>query len=217
MSSESQSDQSHQTPPLRRSFLTLRQLIMLAIAAIPATTGSLTTNDIAFVIFSFLYIHFLTKFSFPPLSPTLEPPVFRGNKILKYYVSIAGVIGLLLPTLYIFICMYRGEKEGAKAASPHLFLLACQVFMEGVTFSSKFSIPIRVFVPVFYNSKRIFSLVDWLRAEFSEIGDNKMRLYVGRGLAIVNMGLWCYNLFGFLLPVYLPKAFKKYYGNKAKD
>ncbi|MFQ6620324.1 hypothetical protein Gotur_001207 [Gossypium turneri] len=25
------------------------------------------------------------------------------------------------------------------------------------------------------------------------------------------MGFWCFNLFGFLLPVYLPKAFKMYY------
>ncbi|KAB1998409.1 hypothetical protein ES319_D12G087000v1 [Gossypium barbadense] len=65
-----------------------------------------------------------------------------------------------------------------------------------------------------YNT-RIFSLVDWLRCEFTKV-DNEYagsgkRVYVGRVLALANMGFWCFNLFGFLLPVYLPKAFKMYY------
>lgn len=221
MSSGVQHEEQLQNPNPRRSFLTVRQLIMLAIAAIPAATGTLTINDIAFVVFSFLYIHFLSKFSFPSLSPTFEPPVFRGNKILRYYVSAAAVIGLALPMLYIVVCIFQGQKVDANAASPHLFLLASQVFMEVVTYSGKFSLPVRVFIPVFYNSRRIFSLVDWLRAEFSKGGElgsgDRMRLYAGRGLAIANMGLWCYNLFGFLLPVYLPKAFRRYYGYKVKD
>lgn len=97
-----------------------------------------------------------------------------------------------------------------------------QVFMEGVAANDRFSTPIRVFVPVFFNSRRIFTLAEWLRDEFAkedkEYGGSVRRLLVGRGLAVANMALWSFNLFGFLLPVYLPRAFKRYYSlYKSKD
>lgn len=143
-------------------------------------------------------------------------------KILRLYVLVGAIVGLFLPIAYIFHCIFEGDKEGIKAATPHVFLLSSQVFMEGVAFSSGFSLPVRVFVPVCYNARRIFTIVDWLRSEFSQVGEeyagSNIRLYVGRGLAIGNMAFWCFNLFGFLLPVYLPKAFRKYYsGYKAED
>ncbi|TYG37290.1 hypothetical protein ES288_D13G129900v1 [Gossypium darwinii] len=67
---------------------------------------------------------------------------------------------------------------------------------------------------LFRSSTKIFSLVNWLRCGFTKV-DNEYagsgkRVYVGRVLALANMGFWCFNLFG-LLPVYLPKAFKMYY------
>lgn len=94
--------------------------------------------------------------------------------------------------------------------------------MEGVAANDSFSTPIRVFVPVFYNSRRIFTLTEWLRNEFAkedkEYSGSVRRLMVGRALAVANMALWSFNLFGFLLPVYLPRAFKRYYSlYKSKD
>lgn len=87
--------------------------------------------------------------------------------------------------------------------------------MEGVSVSGRFSLPIRVFVPVFYNSTRMFTLVEWFKYEMLNKvvgeGESLRRLYVGRALAVANLGLWGFNLFGFLLPVYLPRAFKRYY------
>lgn len=204
-----------------RRFFSFRQLNMLTIAVFLSATGMVSLEDFGFVVFSFIYMYFLSKFSFPILSSSLEePPVFgQNNKVLGLYVSMAAIIGLFIPIAYIFQGIFEGDKEGIKAAAPHVFLLASQVFMEGVVFSGRFSLPVRVFVPVFYNSRRIFSIVEWLRAEISKVDDDEQgysgsrrwRLYIGRGLAIVNMGLWSFNLFGFLLPVYLPKAFKKYY------
>ena len=137
-------------------------------------------------------------------------------------MTIGAIIGLFLPVAYIFEGILEGDKEGIKAAAPHVFLLSSQVFMEGVAFSDRFSIPVRVYVPVFYNTRRILTLVDWLRSEFSKVdhgyAGSARRLYVGRVLAVANMAFWCFNLFGFLLPVYLPKAFKMYYSeSKVKD
>ncbi|KAF5176567.1 transmembrane protein [Thalictrum thalictroides] len=180
-------------------------------------------EDMGFVLFSLAYVFFLSKIAFPSSSTSIESPIFgEKNRILGIYVSVAALIGLFLPIIYIFHGIIKGDKQGIKAAAPHVFLLASQVFMEGLTFSGRFSIPIRVFVPVFYNTKRIFTIVDWMRAEIGKVdvedSGSDMRLHVGRALAVANMAFWCFNLFGFLLPVYLPKAFKRYYGGfKVKE
>lgn len=67
--------------------------------------------------------------------------------------------------------------------------------------------------------------MDWLGDEFGKTGVelsgvSRRRLYAGRGLAVANMAFWSFNLFGFLLPVYLPRVFRGYYSapsSKAKD
>lgn len=205
-------------------FFSLRQLNALATAVVLAASGMVAVEDFAFVLFSLVYIYLISRIAFPILSPNAVAPVFgMNNKILGIYVSIGALVGLFLPILYIFEGIFEGDKEGIKAAAPHVFLLASQVFMEGLTFSAGFSIPVRAFVPVFYNSRRIFAIAEWLRAEISKVDEQhsggEWRLYVGRGLAIANLAFWSFNLFGFLLPVYLPRAFKKYYseGYKGKE
>ncbi|KAL6971960.1 hypothetical protein U1Q18_031643 [Sarracenia purpurea var. burkii] len=194
-------------------FFPLYQLKALVVIVVLSASGLVSAEDFAFVVFSLIYIYFLSKVAFPTLSPSTEPPVFgRKNKALGLYVLAGSVVGLFLPIAYILAGVFEGDKEGIKAAAPHLFLLASQVFMEGLTFSGGFSLPIRVFVPVFYNSRRIFTILEWVRAEiWKDGGGSRRRLYVGRGIAIANLAFWCFNLFGFLLPVYLPRAFKRYY------
>jgi hypothetical protein len=226
---EYEQKQSYDATPRKAGFLSFRQLNAVAVILIFSGSGMVSPEDFAFVFFSLFYMYFISKVAFP--IPTLqhsskEPPgpVFstRENKLLRLYVFVAAIIGLFLPIAYIFHGIFEGDKEGIKAATPHVFLLSSQVFMEGVAFSDSFSLPIRVFVPVCYNARRIFTIVDWLRSEVSKVdeeyGGSKTRLYVGRGLAIANFAFWCFNLFGFLLPVYLPRAFKRYYsGHKVKD
>ncbi|KAE8077731.1 hypothetical protein FH972_016263 [Carpinus fangiana] len=211
------------TTPRKAGFLSFRQLNALAVIIIFSASGMVSPEDFAFVFFSLSYIYFMSKVAFPTLRPSKEPPaaVFTTPeyKLLRLYVFVGAVIGLFLPIAYIFHGIFEGDKEGIKAATPHVFLLTSQVFMEGVAFSDRFSLPIRAFVPVCYNARRIFTIVDWLRSELvskvdEEYGGSKTRLYVGTGLAIANLAFWCFNLFGFLLPVYLPRAFKGYYLNK---
>ncbi|GFY84181.1 hypothetical protein Acr_03g0009550 [Actinidia rufa] len=194
-----------------------RHYISLVTAILLAASGMVSLEDLAFAAFTLIYMYFISKFAFPTLIPSGEPPILdQNNKLLGLYFLLAMVIGLLLPIAYILEGIFDGDKDGIKGAVQHVFLLSCQSVMEGLAFSHLFSTPIRVFVPVSYNSKRIFTVVEWLRAEFSKVGGG--RLCIGRGLAMANLALWCYNLFGFLLPVYLPRAFKYYYsGYKAKD
>ncbi|KAK2983532.1 hypothetical protein RJ640_023066 [Escallonia rubra] len=217
-----------QNRPRRRSLFSFRQLNVLAVIVVLAASGMVSLEDFAFVLFTLIYMYFISRVAFPPSSPSsVDPPVFgEANKLLGLYVLVAALIGLFLPIAYIFEGILEGDKEGIKAAAPHVFLLASQVFMEGLSFSGGFSLPVRVFVPVIYNSVRIFTLMEWLRSEISKVdeeyGGSARRLYVGRALAIANMAFWCFNLFGFLLPVYLPRSFKIYYSgynnnNKSKD
>ncbi|CAI9092256.1 OLC1v1027449C1 [Oldenlandia corymbosa var. corymbosa] len=214
-----------QKPQQSRALFTFQQLNALAVIVVLSSSGMVSIEDFAFVVFSLIYMYFMSRVAFPSLSPHADPPVFgQKNRVLTLYVFIGALVGLLLPIAYIFEGIFEGDKEGIKAAAPHVFLLASQVFMEGVSFSGRFSLPIRVFVPVFFNSRRIFTIVEWLRSEIykadMEYGGNIRRLHVGRALAVANMAFWCFNLFGFLLPFYLPKAFKLYYsssGNKAND
>ncbi|XP_010241874.1 PREDICTED: uncharacterized protein LOC104586367 [Nelumbo nucifera] len=203
-----------QKPSARRRSLTYKHLNALAVVIVFSVTGMVSIEDFAFVIFSLIYVHFLSKFVFPLLTPSPEPPTLGvSNKLLGIYVSISALIGIFLPIAYILEGILEGDQEGIKAAVSLVFLLCSQIFMEGLTFTDRFSIPIRVFVPVFYNTRRIFTLVDWLK---SEIGGSTRRLYVGRGLAVANLVFWCFNLFGLLLPVFLPRVFKSYYGYKVK-
>ncbi|CAA3015454.1 uncharacterized protein LOC111384690 [Olea europaea var. sylvestris] len=208
-------------PQTRRGFLTFRQLNALAVIIVLSASGMVSIEDFAFVIFSTIYMYFISKTTFPATSHLPDPPVFgETKKILSIYMFFAAVIGLFLPIAYIFEGILEGDKEGIKAVAPHVFLVSSQVFMEGIFFSGNFSLPICVFVAVFYNSRRIFTIVEWL-SEISKVeaeyGGSSRRLYVGRALAIANMAFWCFNLFGFLLPVFLPKAFKIYYSKKDKD
>ncbi|KAJ4824957.1 hypothetical protein Tsubulata_014978 [Turnera subulata] len=202
--------------PKRAGFLSFRQLNALALVVVLAASGMVSPEDFAFVVFSIIYMYFMARVAFPCLNPPKDSTIFDPkNKVLGLYVLVGAVIGLFLPIAYILEGIFEGDKQGIKAAAPHVFLLASQVFMEGVAFSDRFSIPIRAFVPVFYNSRRIFTIVGWLRDEVSkeeqENGGSARRLHIGRALAAANLAFWSFNLFGFLLPVYLPKAFRKYY------
>lgn len=224
------SDKNHKvavTKPGTKSLysLTLRHYIILAVIVLLSVSGMVRPQEFAFAIFTVIYMYFLSMVAFPVISNSTYPPIFTAKqlKLMGVYIIVTGLIGLIVPVAYVTEGFFLGDKETIKPAVPHLFLLLCQVFMEGVGFSDKFSLPIQVYVPVVYNSVRIFTLMEWLRDEFakeniSEDGassSSAVRIYVGRIIAVTNMVLWCFNLFGFLLPVWLPKIFKLYYSAPA--
>lgn len=41
-------------------------------------------------------------------------------------------------------------------------------------------------------------------------------LWFGRGLAVANFVYFAFNLFGFLIPAFLPRAFGKYFEERAQ-
>ncbi|KAK4795177.1 hypothetical protein SAY86_013171 [Trapa natans] len=194
-------------------FLSLRHVNSLALTVVLAASGTVSSWELAFVISAALYMLFLSRFAFPTRGPGPEPPVFDPNsRFLRLYVQLGAIVGLYLPIAYILLeGIYQGYKDRIQAAAPHLFLLVAQIFMEGIAFSGRFSAPIRAYVPIIYNSRRISTIIEWLGDEFGNTGSVSSKLYVGRALAVANMAFWSFNLFGFLLPVYLPRVFRIYY------
>ncbi|KAK7364344.1 hypothetical protein VNO80_12922 [Phaseolus coccineus] len=210
------------TPQNSLGFLSFNQLNSLVVVIVLSASGMVSPEDFAFVFFSLFYMYFISKVAFPPLKPSRDPQFFNPqSKLLQLYVLIGSTIGLFTPIAYILEGVFEGDKEGIRAAAPHVFLLASQVFMEGVASSQTFSDPIRAFVPAFYNARRIFTIVDWVRSEVyknDEHSGSAWRVNVGRALAMTNMAFWSFNLFGLMLPLYLPKVLKAYYsGYNEKD
>lgn len=203
----------------RPSLFTLRQLNSLAVVIVLSASGMVSSQEVGMVLFSMFYIYFISAVAFPPTSDRPEPP--QKNWLLSAYHLAGAVIGLFLPIGYILHRIVEGDTEGIKAAAPHVFLLASQVFIEGLSFSGRFSPPIRALVPVFFNSVRILTILQWVTTEVANAAEKgyrgtTRRLSVGKALSFLNLAFWSFNLFAFLLPFYLPKAFKNYYA-KIKD
>ncbi|KAI3664281.1 hypothetical protein L6452_44766 [Arctium lappa] len=85
-------------------------------------------EDLIFVILSF-YMFFLSKVAFPTLSDPKQTRFRRDdNRLLSLYCFLGAVVGLFLLVAYIFEGILEGDKEGIKAVTPHVFLLASQFF-----------------------------------------------------------------------------------------
>ena len=106
----------------------------------------------------------------------------------------------------------RGEQVAVAAATPQLFLLSCQLLSENViTDMTYVSLPVRAIVPILYNSRRLVSIGGWLRVMYAPDAKDGPWLFFGRLLAWANMIFWSINLFVFLVPMFLPRAFRKHF------
>lgn len=210
--------------------LSFTQLYVLVLIVVFSASGLVCLEDVAFVLLSSVYIFIVSKVAFPATSATSRVRAFGKTRLFTLYVGTGGVVGLLLPLAYIFGGFVEGDKKGVEAAAPHVFLLSCQVFLEGLSYALEFSLPARAMVPVFYNTKRIFTILDWLRADFWKMTEDLdlpssasssstavLWLHFGRALAVANLVFWSFNLFCFLIPVYLPKAFRIYHQKNTTD
>lgn len=102
------------------------------------------------------------------------------------------LIGLVGPLIQVVRGSLNGEVAMAQNCGRPLFLLCIQAFSENMSRRALTPLPIRVFVPIAYNTVRIGYMWQWVGR--SIVG-------VDRGLALVNFIYWSLNLLGFLLPV----------------
>ncbi|CAN1163748.1 hypothetical protein LINPERPRIM_LOCUS32785 [Linum perenne] len=134
-------------------------------------------------------------------------------------------IRLFLPLAYVLGGFARGDNTAVKSATPHLFLLSCQILTENlVPGLGLFSPPIRALVPLMLFRPWVFVFLDWIHhvwvdtplpsdAHFAEVG----WYWFGKSLAVANMTYFSINLLCFLIPRFLPRAFEKYFDERDNE
>ncbi|GBG74505.1 hypothetical protein CBR_g18915 [Chara braunii] len=211
------------------------QLQLLAFIIVFSASGLVPRTDLVFVGWVSVYTLMLAKFVFPVVPRQPIPKILEGgDHLFHVFVLVGALLGVFLPMAYSLGGFSRGDQTAMRASTPHLFLLSCQILTENfVVGTSFFSVPTRVLVSVMYNARRLFSLADWMSAVYGPPQDGPVivgagpaelvRTYspdllwtwFGRALALTNMVFWSFNLFCILLPVHLPRAFRKYFEQEA--
>ena len=141
------------------------------------------------------------------LPPQGHVPIFVSNPLgysitnsalYDNWLRLGVALGLMGPLAWIarHSLVARGALDASLvllAARP-LFLLCCQAVSESVSrYFPMVPLPIRILVPVAYNTVRLSYLWKWAAASRA-LGTT------GRLLALANFGYWGLNLFAFLLP-----------------
>ncbi|XP_022854617.1 uncharacterized protein LOC111375925 [Olea europaea var. sylvestris] len=217
-----------QTPPATggtvMGSLRLIELQLVAFIMVFSASGLVPLLDLIFPAFATAYIIALSRLAFPAHGKTSESlEIFQGSRFFRVYVIVGTTVGLFLPLAYILGGFARGDEHAVRSATPHLFLLSFQILTENIISGlSLFSPPVRALVPLIYTVRRIFVDLDWIKdvwinktlpanAALQDVAWH----WFGRVLSIANLTYFSINLFGFLLPRFLPRAFERYF--KARD
>ncbi|KAL0906756.1 hypothetical protein M5K25_025275 [Dendrobium thyrsiflorum] len=197
------------------------ELQLVAFILVFSASGLVPLLDLIFPAFATIYALLISRFAFPTSKHASreQRQIFHGSRMFQVYVVIGTTLGLFLPLAYVLGGFARGDDHAVRSATPHLFLLSCQILTENVISGlSLFSPPVRAILPLLYTVRRIFVIVDWnndvwLNKKVPAVAPIKdlAWLWFGRGLAMVNLVYFAINLFVFLIPRFLPRAFERYF------
>ncbi|XP_027343136.1 uncharacterized protein LOC113855706 [Abrus precatorius] len=215
-------EQEHGSMTLMGS-LRVIEVQLVAFVLVFSASGLVPLLDLAYSALVSLYLMALARFAFP--SNGCGPQqIFLGTRLFQGYVIVGTTVGLFLPLAYVLGGFGRGDKHAVRCASPHLFLLSFQILTENVISSfSLFSPPVRALVPLMYTVRRIFVDIDWIHNVWlkktlpqNAYLKDKAWFWFGRVLAVANLIYFSINLFGFLIPRFLPRAFKRYFQERGE-
>ncbi|KAK0573335.1 hypothetical protein LWI29_006606 [Acer saccharum] len=198
------------------------ELQLVAFIMVFSASGLVPLLDLVFPAFASAYLLILSGLAFPShggVSSSGSTEIIQGSKFFRLYVVVGTTVGLFLPLAYVLGGFARGDDNAVRSATPHLFLLSFQILTENIISGlSLFSPPVRALVPLLYTVRRVFVILDWVNdvwfnktlpanAQFKDIA----WFWFGRSLAVANLVYFSVNLFGFLLPRFLPRAFERYF------
>ncbi|KAK9276572.1 hypothetical protein L1049_006107 [Liquidambar formosana] len=200
------------------------ELQLVAFIMVFSASGLVPLLDLIFPAFTTVYLLILARFAFPAHGSVSSESneIFQGSGLFRFYVIVGTTIGLFLPLAYVLGGFARGDEHAVRSATPHLFLLSFQILTENIISGlSLFSPPVRALVPLLYTVRRIFVIMAWVNdvwrnktlpanAPFKDIA----WYWFGKSLAAANLVYFSINLFGFLIPQFLPKAFERYFMEK---
>ncbi|PIA51043.1 hypothetical protein AQUCO_01100102v1 [Aquilegia coerulea] len=197
------------------------ELQLVAFIMVFSVSGLVPLIDIIFPAFTSAYLFILSRFAFPSHgnATASSQEIFQGSRMFRMYVILGTTIGLFLPLAYVLGGFARGDEHAVRSATPHLFLLSFQILTENIISGlSLFSPPVRALVPLLYTVRRLFLIIDWTvdvwinktlpaNAHFKDVA----WLWFGKSLAVANLVYFSINLFGFLIPQFLPRSFERYF------
>ncbi|KAL9226418.1 hypothetical protein vseg_002235 [Gypsophila vaccaria] len=197
------------------------ELQLVAFIMVFSVSGLVPLLDLIFPAFASAYIVALSRFSFPVRSnikTKANLDLFQGGGLYGIYVFLGTTIGLFLPLAYVLGGFAKGDDHAVRSATPHLFLLSFQILTENIISGlSLFSPPVRALVPMIYTVRRIFVILDWMQdvwvnktLPFNAAAKDVAWYWFGRSLAAANLAYFSINLFCFLIPRFLPRAFERY-------
>ncbi|KAI3733316.1 hypothetical protein L6452_12758 [Arctium lappa] len=194
------------------------ELQLVAFVMVFSAIGLVPLFDLLFPAFTTAYLLILSRLAFPGATTCKE--IVQGSGMLRGYAVVGTVIGLFLPLAYVLGGYARGDEEAVRSATPQLFLLSFQILTENVISGlSLFSAPVRALVPMLYTVRRLFVILDWiqdvllnksLNTDHAPIQDIAW-YWFGISLAVTNLAYFSINIFAFLIPRFLPKAFEQYF------
>lgn len=150
------------------------------------------------------------------------------SRAYERWLQLGVATGLQGPLVFLLMQLLLFTQNGiggivtaaaafSLAARP-LFLLSCQIITENlVSRRVTTPLPIRILVPVVYNTIRLGYLWQWTLTPTTTISiRNAAKIMpslgaltvAGRCLAVANLVYWASNLFGFLLPTAVVKYFR---------
>lgn len=199
------------------------ELQLVAFIMIFSASGLVPLLDLVFPALASAYFLALSRLVFPAVGKGGESAeIFQGSRVFRLYVIVGTTVGLFLPLAYVLGGFARGDEHAVRSATPHLFLLSFQILTENIISGlSLFSPPVRALVPMLYTVRRIFVILDWMNdvwinktlpanAPMSDVG----WYWFGRCLALLNLTYFSMNLFCFLIPRFLPRAFERYFRDR---
>ncbi|CAM6070297.1 unnamed protein product [Sphagnum tenellum] len=195
------------------------ELQLVAFIVVFSASGLVPVVDLLFPVFISIYAFLLNSTVFRSYGKPESLQVFKGNRLFQMYVVFGTVIGLFLPLAYVLGGFARGDQMAVRAATPHLFLLSFQVLSENlISGLSIFSLPVRALLPILYSMRRLFSLTGWVTSTFfltklppDPSFQDEAWIWFGRVLSATNAVYYTINLFAFLIPMFLPRAFERYF------
>lgn len=203
-------------------------ILVLALLLLLTSSRSIPLGDILFSVSYPSYLYLVHKYRFDDswrgrfALKKCKPTWFEqaGEPWFRNWMRVCVGIGVILPG----ITQLFAPVTIAEAAAPHMYLLLCQIFMEIVTERCIIFHPLPQFlVPVGFSVYRMLSLKTWMVSAWHRafsvpcpagICYNLQGTVVtwetaDLALAQLNVLLWSYNLFIFMLLRVLPQTFDK--------
>ncbi|XP_050276159.1 uncharacterized protein LOC126718127 [Quercus robur] len=196
------------------------ELQLVAFIMVFSASGLVPLLDLVFPAFASAYLLVLSRLVFLAHGSVSSgsQEILQGSKFFRFYVVVGTTIGLFLPLAYILGGGFaRGDEHAVRSATPHLFLLSFKILTKNIIIGLYlFSPPVRALVPLLYTVRRVFVIIDWIK----DVWVNKTLpanaqlkniawFWFGRSLAVANLVYFSINLFGFLIPRFLPGAFER--------